>query len=336
MMGNTHVKITNEALEELNIDLPPEVRSALLSGVVFPDEEKKRNGTRESHHYGRSRDIGDNLNRARRYRLTGDVANAFFYLGVALHYIQDSYVSCKSTNADRHFEYEMKMNDYYPNPDIERSVRTYLSDQQFLMNNCLRVARALKNDDIKGAKQTLSIARLNARDRPHDHEANGVIDYTLSYLATIAVVRAIVLDPINHPQLDYDLTRLHQDVVRRLNEIEIQLTNSLINKIGERNRSANLKNRSDGIIGRMKNWMLKRKISGMDQVIRSMNDTYFARNHLQPLVLNYRVQAEQVAQMYEGWYAYEIKDVDTSSIPQIIVNIQMANDPFESIGVLKR
>lgn len=228
------------------------------------------------------------------------------------------------------------MNDYYPNPDIERSVRTYLSDQQFLMNNCLQVARALKNDDIKGAKQTLSIARLNARDRPHDHEANGVIDYTLSYLATIAVVRAIVLDPINHPQLDYDLTRLHQDVVRRLNEIEIQLTNSLINKIGERNRSANLKNRSDGIIGRMKNWMLKRKISGMDQVIRSMNDTYFARNHLQPLVLNYRVQAEQVAQMYEGWYAYEIKDVDTSSIPQIIVNIQMANDPFESIGVLKR
>ncbi len=336
MLGSTHMKITNEALEELNVDLPSEIRSELLRGVVFPDDEKKRNGTRESHHYGRSREIGDHLVKARSSLVSGDQANSFFLLGVALHYIQDSYVTCRSTNGERHFEYERKMDDYFANPEIEGSIRTYLSNQQYLMNGCLRMAQALKNDDIKGAKQTLSIARLNARDRPHDHEANGVIDYTLSYLATLAVVRAVILDPIKHPQLDYDLNRLHQDSEKGLNEIEIQLSNSLINKIGERNLLASSKNQSDSIIARIKNWMLKRKISRLDQEIRSMNDQYFKRGHLQPIIYDYLMQAERIAHPYDGWYAYKIKEIGISTIPQMIDRVQMPNDIFGTVGIFRK
>jgi len=336
MLGSTHVKITNEALVELNVDLPLEIKSELLRGVVFPDKEKKRNGTRESHHYGRSRDIGDHLVKARYCLINGDQADSFFYLGVTLHYIQDSYVTCRSTNGDRHFEYERKMDDYYPNPDIEGSIRTYLSNQQHLMNGCLRMAQTLKNDDIKGAKQTLSIARLNARDRPHDHEATGVIDYTLSYLATLAVLRAVILDPIKHPQLDFDLNMLHQNSEKRLNEIEIQLSNSLINKIEERNRLAGSKKQSNRIVARIKNWLLKRKIGGLDQEIRSMNDLYFNRHHLQPLIYDYLMQAERIAHLYDGWYAYKIKEIDISRIPQTIDRVQMANDIFGTVGIVKR
>ncbi|MHC1680192.1 MAG: hypothetical protein AB9860_02950 [Methanomassiliicoccales archaeon] len=336
MLRSTHMKITNEVLEELNVDLPSEIRSELLRGVVFPDDEKKRNGTRESHHFGRSREIGDHLVRARCCFVNGDLANSFFLLGVALHYIQDSYVTCRSTNGERHFEYERKMDDYYPNPDIEGSIRTYLSNQQYLMNGCLRMAQALKNDDIKGAKQTLSIARLNARDRPHDHEANGVIDYTLSYLATLTLVRAVILDPIKHPQLDYDLNKLHQDSEKGLNDIEIQLSNSLINKIGERNRLASSKNQSEGIVARIKNWMLKRKMSRLDQEIRSMNDHYFNRRHLQPLIWDYLMRAERIANLYDGWYAYKIKEIDISGIPQMIDRVQMANDVFGTVDIIKR
>lgn len=323
-------------MNELKIDLPEDIKSELLSGVVYPDEEKKRNGTKDSHHYGRAREITLNVTEARNNLLIGNHKKAFFYLGVALHYIQDSYVTCKSSNPDEHLRYEGKMDFCYPTNDIETSIQKYLSDQKYLMNDCLRMALAIKSDNLFGKQNTINIARLNARDRPHELRANEVIDLTLGYLASYVVVKSIVLDPINCSQLDCGLNRLHKENVTRLMEIENQLSNNIFQMIGERNRLVSTKNHSNGIIPKIKNWLLKRKIKEKDVVIGLLNSTYFNRDHLKIMIFDYQKEAEGLARKYDGWYSFQIKEINISQIPQEIVQIDTSNDLFVMINIVKR
>ena len=91
MLWKTHKRVSFEVLRRLGISLSNEVSSKFEEGVLAPDRWKDY-----PHHHGKSEDIEQHLIKSRVLFLQGDLPNAFFSLGVALHYIQDSYTSMAS------------------------------------------------------------------------------------------------------------------------------------------------------------------------------------------------------------------------------------------------
>ena len=88
MLWKTHIRISNEVLRRLEITLSNDVYERFKEGVIAPDRWKDY-----PHHYGKSDEIARNLLSARQFYLQDNLQDAFYYLGVALHYIQDSYTS---------------------------------------------------------------------------------------------------------------------------------------------------------------------------------------------------------------------------------------------------
>jgi hypothetical protein len=97
MLWKTHIRIRNEVLRRLDINLPSEVYSKFKDGVIAPDKWEDF-----PHHYGKSEEIRENLLKSRTYFLRDDLKNSFFYLGVSLHYLQDSYTSMTSFYLKHH------------------------------------------------------------------------------------------------------------------------------------------------------------------------------------------------------------------------------------------
>jgi hypothetical protein len=91
MLWKTHRRITEEVMRKLRIPLTSGEISALKEGVIAPDKWKNY-----PHHHGKSNAIKQHLVTARYLFLQGDLLNAYFNLGVALYYIQDSYTSFPS------------------------------------------------------------------------------------------------------------------------------------------------------------------------------------------------------------------------------------------------
>jgi hypothetical protein len=94
MLWKTHIRISLEVLRKLGIYLAPEVFQSFKNGIIAPDQWQND----YPHHYGKSEKIKQHLMKSRGCYLQGDLPNTFFNLGVALHYIQDSYTSVESYN----------------------------------------------------------------------------------------------------------------------------------------------------------------------------------------------------------------------------------------------
>lgn len=97
MLWKTHIKITFEVFRRLGIPLTEKER--VKEGAISPD---KWGLPDLPHHYGKERQIRNYLLLSRKYFLRYDLLGAYYYLGVALHYIQDSYVSMASFYPKHH------------------------------------------------------------------------------------------------------------------------------------------------------------------------------------------------------------------------------------------
>jgi len=113
MLWKTHIRITKEVMVRLGIHLTNEEFSKLKEGVITPDK-----GRDYPHQYGKSEKIKDYLNKARASYLQNDLPSTYFNLGVALHYIQDSYTTYPSS-LPKHQEWEEWIENSYLGSSFE-------------------------------------------------------------------------------------------------------------------------------------------------------------------------------------------------------------------------
>lgn len=116
MLWRTHIRIVNKILSELKISKFGFEASRFREGVVAPDKWRDF-----PHHYGKSRSIEKNIMKARSFFLNDELANACFHLGVALNYIQDSYVSL-SSRSRHHACWEEQMDEAYFTNNLQQLV----------------------------------------------------------------------------------------------------------------------------------------------------------------------------------------------------------------------
>ena len=158
MLWKTHIRISNEVLRRLNVNLPSDVYSRFKEGVLVPDQCQDY-----PHHYGKSSAIESNLQYARLYFLQSNQQEAFYYLGVALHYIQDAYTSIISydnpNNQEWHHNYEQSIEDADFVFDVENTIQYFFKNDSHQLNKYSNIAKEL-SQNIEGKHETLRVATL--------------------------------------------------------------------------------------------------------------------------------------------------------------------------------
>jgi hypothetical protein len=158
-------------MNRLGVRLTNEEFSKLMEGNVAPDKYFKDD---YPHHYGKSAKIGQYLLMARSSFLRDDSPNAYYHLGVALHYIQDSFTTGPNFEKEFHDKWEgwIENSDFVSNIDetIKKTVRNE-SEQ----NRCSRVAQELQKE-VRGRDNTLRIANINGHMKNYESMASPEVD----------------------------------------------------------------------------------------------------------------------------------------------------------------
>lgn len=313
MLWKTHIRITRTVLERLQIQLTSEDFSRLKEGLLSPDKWQNY-----PHHYGKDDDIIMFLNLARANFLEDDFSNAYFNLGVALHYIQDSYTTYPSY-LPKHEVWEEWIENSALVSDVGEAIRKTVKNQM-VMGRCLWLAQVLSMD-VHGRDETLGKATLNGMLKDNKTIASPKADLNLGYIASYAVIKS-VLGPKMAPSLnDALMSNLHH-FEGLLRTAEGRSSGEIIGLMSKRNeRTKGLKS-SSGVVAKIRNWIINIRIRGIDQQLAVKYQEYMRRKHLHDEAVKYHHEAHRIAIHHMGWYKFQIPEIDVNIKMELISIIE--------------
>ncbi len=317
----THIRISNEVMDRLGILLNKGEYDALRDGVITPDKRHDFAPHQYPHHYWKADVIGNFIKSARAKYLQGDLPMAYFDLGIVLHYIQDSYTSYPSF-LPKHQEWEEWIENSHYVSQIEDAILTTirgLPQRRWYSS----LAKQLEME-AQGRDGTIKAATLNEHKKDQWSIASPKVDYNLGFRASYAVAKS-VLGPKSHPSLDIELAKTFVRFEEQMYRSEAESSDRLIRLIEERDALVQKKVPTNGIIGKIKNWLLRSKIDKADRKAISAKMNYFQRAHLQNIVARYMHETCRLTMSYEGWYAFQITPLDPNSVPTGLVDIWEAS-----------
>lgn len=323
MIWETHRNLTLEAINRIGVRLSPNERDSLMKGVVAPDEWKMSNkNDRTSHHYGRASEIREYLHLARTYYLNDDLIDTYFNLGIALHFIQDSYVSYPSfLSKEKHDSWEQGIDRCYISPDFTESINKINNKSE--AERCAWVAKELMNE-VQGPMDTIRIATIFSHQKTNDTIANPVVDLNLAYRASYTVTKSI-LSPKNSVSLDTQIKDIYKNYENMLWQEEGRMSEQLIKMFEQRNVLKGSLIDGKGLVVKIKNWMTGRKIRSLETNLASNYDDYFNKGHLKRVAWNFKNEETKITNNYSGWYIYAIPDLNINSVELRLLQVEKNN-----------
>lgn len=331
MLWKTHIRISIEVLRRMGVFLPRDIFDSFRNGVVAPDKWQDF-----PHHYGKSEQIKANLLKAREYYLENDQKNAYFYLGVALHYIQDSYTSLASFYPKHHSWEESIENCGYVS-NIEETINYWLRDNYFERNRCLGLANEL-SEEVQGRDLTLYAATLSGHKALKSF-AEPVIDLNLAFRASFIVAKS-TLSSHSNPELDKSLSEsliLHQGLLQKTEELTSDKILSLANQIED------LKDRrtgEKGIVTKLGNMILTLRAKVKELELNHKYSGYVKDKHLLKVNTTYLKAAGALTLPYIGWYNFSVPHLNLSVVNRVLVPIKgrkyVKNDKIKTYIIRKK
>jgi len=327
MLWKTHLRISFEVLRIIDVSLSNEVAQSFKNGVLTPDQWKDY-----PHHYGKSRKIKEYLMKSRGYFLQDDFPNAFFHLGVALHYIQDSYTSMASFYP-KHQSWEEDIEYANFTYDLEKTIDHSLSSKSYERDRCLQLANILSKR-AQGRDNTLYMATLSGHAASKSF-AKPIVDLNLGLRASCVVAES-VLSSKNCPALEDKLRDGLSNYEVLMRTAETELSNKIIRLVNERDDLEKRKVPQTGIVPKIKNWILGIRIALKDSAVNSNNNNYAQQNHLEKVVKEYVKAANITVIPYIGWYKFQIPRINPSVVERELLSVQeIAESLGESEHVLR-
>jgi hypothetical protein len=324
MLWKTHIRISNEVLRRLNINLPSDVYSRFKEGLLAPDQWQDY-----PHHYGKSGAIQYNLQRARQYFLQNSQQEAFYYLGVALHYIQDAYTSIISYNSPHnqewHHNYEQSIEDADFVFNVENTIHNFFQDNEYQLNRYSNIANQL-SQNIQGKYGTIRIATLVGAIQSQQ-TGKPKVDLNLA-LKTCIVVTESVISSKNNSQLDL---ALKQSVLRHetlLHETELDTSKEIISLTGEVEKLKRNRVTKSAFIVKLKNGFLSLRIKVKELQLNNKYKGYLQKKHLLRVYANYRNETNGIISPHIGWYNYVIPELNLNRVKNELIPIQEASRIF--------
>jgi hypothetical protein len=315
MLWKTHLRISFEVLRKLGIfSLPNEVAQSFKTGIITPDQLKDY-----PHHYGKSESIKEHLMRSRGYFLQDDWPNAFFNLGVALHYIQDSYTSMPSDYPEHHHNWEVSIEYANFTSDLKETITCSLGNNGYERDRCLKIANIL-SEKAQGRDNTLYVATLSGHAASKSF-AEPIVDLNLGLRASYVVTES-VLSSKNCPALEVKLREVLSNYEALMRTAEVELSNKIIRLANERDKLRKRKVPQSGIVSKMKNGILGIRIGLKDSAVNSNNNYYTQQKHLEKYIREYMEAANMTVTPYSGWYNFQIPRISPSVVSWELLSVQ--------------
>ena len=309
MLWKTHIRITFEVARRLGISLSGMAAERLREGVLAPDRWGNY-----PHHFGKTDEIRQNLLSSRQHFLNGDLLNSYYHLGIALHYVQDSYTSLASFYP-KHHEWEENIESCELAGNVEEMVRYVLRNNGFERDRCLRLARELTNET--SGIDTLRIATLTGYERSESF-ASPVVDLNLGFRASYIVSKS-VLGPKMNSDLNHQIAdnlAIHQVL---LNEAEDLLAMQITEIEQQREKLLKQKVTNQGIVNKLKNAFLFFRIKTKELRLNSKYQVYFQEKHFQKVAKKYKETTDEIISPYAGWYNYSVPTLDFTVVKRQLI-----------------
>lgn len=319
MKWSTHIRISREVLERLGIRLNDAEDERLRTGLIAPDEWKDY-----PHHYGKSLQIQDYLRRARGAFLNKDLLNAYYNLGVALHYIQDSYSSYPSflnSERNKHEQWEEWIDEAYYSNNIHGTINNLKNRSE--INRCSWLADELIKS-VQGPEDTIRVATLNGQKKTVDSITSPIVDFNLAYRASFTVCESI-FGPTELPDIEIQLTNQVKYYEKTLVEEELRVSAAVLRLAGERDSLYGSKVQKSGFVAKIKNWITDRRLAKNEVEIISHLHDYFGRSHLMAVADRYYTDAERYSRNYVGWYAFKIPELKIDVVTSELIPFDVAS-----------
>ncbi len=335
MLWKTHIAISNQALKIVGISLSYEVLSKFKDGIIAPDQWKDY-----PHHYGKSKTIAANLLRARDYHLRDDLPSTFYYLGVALHYIQDAYTSVISYNSPRNYEWHQNYEQSIENTpfvsNIEDNIQYYFRTDYSQLNKYLAIARQLSSN-VEGKNPTLALATL-VGEYQSTQTGKPIIDRNLALMASVAVIRSVI-SSTNNSRIDDALKQYHRNYENLLREAEISTSNKILVMANQVEQLKNRRTPDSRLIARLKNGLLTLRVNFREWRLGSEYSKYLETRHLLAVSRRYKEATDSIMNSEIGWYNFSrpelnLKIVERDLVPLQSLGISFAV-PYHNIGKLR-
>lgn len=318
MLWKTHRRIAQRIAGGLK--LSSREASQLEKGSVEPDRWKDY-----PHHHGKERQIRKNIIETRRLFLNDEKLESLFRFGVALHYIQDRWVTTPGSS-EYHSWWEEQI-DEQPFVDIDIMMKIINETDFIELFSGLSVPSAQENREryFQIHEKILEFDRLCQRYF-ENHDGRFVEDVTLQ-IATLdrpklgtptfdlnfayrvsLMVALSVYGPQTSSAILEKLMEMRKGFEIRLIEAEEALARKLVEL---NSRQIELKQKGGFI-----NW-LKRLIC--DFRIWSNRRRYEKRKHLIKIQETYYGEAERESNMFRNWYNVTIPKLDIEQVKRLLL-----------------
>jgi hypothetical protein len=309
--------LANEILYELNVSKSSVEAERFREGSVAPDKWADY-----PHHYDKERKIRRYLVEARRFCLKGDMPSTFFSLGVAFHYIQDSYTSLTS-RSPKHTSWEEQIEEAQLVSDLANLVDWAFRGRKNLREEYMRIVRLLSGN-IEGEKATLQVAVL-AGDQYQEY-GHPKVDLNFAFRACHSIATSVLSPKIN-PQLQLELNRILAEHERTLKETEISIADELVRLVKKR-EELKKKKKSSGVLSSINNYFLS-IVGGIYNLrIGRKNKHYKQQRHLKKVAQRYRETAQDKAAPHQQWYNITIPQINIQIVKRELLTTQEASYDF--------
>jgi hypothetical protein len=172
---------------------------------------------------------------------------AYYYLGIALHYIQDSYTSIVIFDTE-HQSWEEKIEASQFVNNIEKIIRHRLKSNLLQRRWFLTLARALSKS-VQGREDTLRAATLTSHEAIQSY-ATPIIDFNIALKASFVVTES-VLRLKTSPAIEIKLEDVLAQYEILLENAEIDSSNRLVKLIEEKGQIQNKRVPTKGTISKI-------------------------------------------------------------------------------------
>jgi len=317
MLWVTHIRITREVLRRLKIPESSEEAEELKKGVLEPDQWGDY-----PHHYGKAGRTRDYIMYARRHFLDDDLPNAYYSLGVALHYIQDSYTSLTS-RSDNHNRWEQQIEEAFFTDNLERLVTATFYKRKDRKKVYLEILGHLSGK-TEGKADILKVATIHG-----DGEWGvwGAPKVDLNFALRVSLLTAeSVFGPKINTELQATLSHLLGRYKSTLMKTESTFCEKIVELILKRDDLEKRRGKlTSGIFPKLQGFFLTLLIKIRNLQVTSKMKDYEQQKHLKKVAVEYKRVAEKMSRPHADWYDVTIPQIDVSVVEKELLSIQEAS-----------
>lgn len=303
MLWKTHIRIIREILNSIGFSPSSPEASRMRDGVITPDKWKDF-----PHHHGKGQAIAYYIQNARSCFLKNNLGDACYYLGIALHYVQDYYTSL-SSRSRKHHQWEEQMDKTYISNNIESLIRRSFPEGDERRNTYLWYSNMLSRN-VEGYNSTIRLAALEGPGYVTNRFrlwGNPFVDFNLALKASCLIARS-VFSPNYSTKINENLFSLSEKYKLKMQETENSVSDSL-ERLSQKKSMLEKRDKKNNFIYKIRGFFNLLESKRVTFQLNRALKKYENKDHLKKILKEYKRKTEDITISDADWYIFKIPNL---------------------------